>query len=310
MLSWTGNHGNITVNQTLHFLHRSNLDDIMFCTFDDTELKNVTTKFTVTNNFCKVIEIIPSRTERMSIRLGGNDSFNVIVNDPVHMKDLLFSQMAGNKILHDNKDGKNEIKYLINLKVTEDKTGGDSCIEYLNSHFQSFSQCIEDEIVQKTRSVFGFGLPFFASAEKTLKPIQRLQKHEKTVKWLRNIALDSHGGIIYKSETCLPSCTSTSATAKEQLYVTSKERWVFLFFNNRVEVQTTVLAYGVDSLLVEVGSSLGLWLGLSVVGVFDLISTFSEILVKRVQTIRRELLIRKSQICSGKESNLEQIPSV
>ena len=32
-----------------------------------------------------------------------------------------------------------------------------------------------------------------------------------------------------------------------------------------------LLAYDVGSLLVEVGSSLGLWLGLSVVGVFDVL---------------------------------------
>ena len=32
-----------------------------------------------------------------------------------------------------------------------------------------------------------------------------------------------------------------------------------------------VLAYGFGSLLVEIGSCLGLWLGLSIVGVFDVL---------------------------------------
>ena len=35
------------------------------------------------------------------------------------------------------------------------------------------------------------------------------------------------------------------------------------------KVESVVLAYGFDDLLVEIGSSLGLWLGLSVVGMFD-----------------------------------------
>ena len=36
-----------------------------------------------------------------------------------------------------------------------------------------------------------------------------------------------------------------------------------------IKVESVVLAYGFDDLLVEIGSSLGLWLGLSVVGIFD-----------------------------------------
>ena len=116
--------------------------------------------------------------------------------------------------------------------------------------------------------------------------MQRLQKHEKTVKWLAKLALDLYGGNIYKSETCLPSCTIISTTAEEQPHNNFKEREVSLFFNNIVEIQTTVIAYGFDSLLVEVGSSLGLWLGLSLVGVFDLIITAIEKLGNRIQSVR------------------------
>ena len=36
-----------------------------------------------------------------------------------------------------------------------------------------------------------------------------------------------------------------------------------------MQVEKIVAAYGVEELLVEVGSCLGLWLGLSVVGIFD-----------------------------------------
>ena len=42
-----------------------------------------------------------------------------------------------------------------------------------------------------------------------------------------------------------------------------------LNFDKNIKVERIVAAYDFETLLVEIGSSLGLWLGLSVVGVFD-----------------------------------------
>ena len=50
-----------------------------------------------------------------------------------------------------------------------------------------------------------------------------------------------------------------------------KQNYIGLYFKNKVEVERIVLVYGFDALLVEIGSCLGLWLGLSVVGVFDIL---------------------------------------
>ena len=47
-----------------------------------------------------------------------------------------------------------------------------------------------------------------------------------------------------------------------------------LFFEDTVHVERIIPAYGITSLLVELGSCLGLWLGLLVVGIFDVIHTF------------------------------------
>ena len=54
-----------------------------------------------------------------------------------------------------------------------------------------------------------------------------------------------------------------------------------LVFDGTADVQTSVLAYDLDALLVEVGSSLGLWLGLSVVGIFDEIV----LVLNKIQTL-------------------------
>ena len=43
-----------------------------------------------------------------------------------------------------------------------------------------------------------------------------------------------------------------------------------IYFEENVKVKTIGPAYGTKALIVEIGSSLGLWLGISVVGLFDI----------------------------------------
>ena len=45
-----------------------------------------------------------------------------------------------------------------------------------------------------------------------------------------------------------------------------------LQFEEEVDIEEIVLAYDFEDLLVEIGSCLGLWLGLSVVGIYDLMA--------------------------------------
>ena len=44
-----------------------------------------------------------------------------------------------------------------------------------------------------------------------------------------------------------------------------------IMFNPKIEISRHNLAYGPFDLLVEIGSALGLWTGLSAIGVFDLL---------------------------------------
>ena len=64
--------------------------------------------------------------------------------------------------------------------------------------------------------------------------------------------------------------------------------YFILFFSNDVQVRRIVLAYGLDDLLVEVGSCLGLWLGLSVVGIYDIIT----LLLVQMKTVLERLNIK------------------
>ena len=187
-------------------------------------------------------------------------------------------------MLYDKEGGNKTLTFLVNLQDTQDETGGmDTCTEYPSTRHQSFSQCFKDDIIKKTEDIFGFGLPFFTETDESLKPMPRLEKHEPTIQWLQLMAHNSFGGKAYKPASCLPPCTILEAIPKQEHKHSYKVPYVYIFFNDKVKVQTTVLAYGIDSLLVEVGSSLGLWLGLSVCGIFDLLTSIFEKLVVRIQ---------------------------
>ena len=94
------------------------------------------------------------------------------------------------------------------------------------------------------------------------------------------MALVSYGGVKYQSEHCLPPCTMLTAYTELQQSSSAASgvnySALYLFFDEIIHVKTTVVAYGPTSLLVEIGSCLGLWLGLSVVGVFDMTITMFE----------------------------------
>ena len=135
-MSWTGLYGNMTFNQTRHHLYSTQLDDIKF---GDGLEENTTTRFTITNHFCKVLEIYPSMiATKIGILLQGNDSFVIFVNDPANSNDLLFTQKSGDQIIYDSMEGKKSLIFLINLKEIQDTTGGESCTEYPN-------KCLETE---------------------------------------------------------------------------------------------------------------------------------------------------------------------
>ena len=60
---------------------------------------------------------------------------------------------------------------------------------------------------------------------------------------------------------------------------------IYLNFKKTVKVTKYQKAYGLFDLVVEVGSSLGLWIGISALGVFDLLLQCGTIIKQKLEHI-------------------------
>ena len=74
---------------------------------------------------------------------------------------------------------------------------------------------------------------------------------------------------------------------KNTIYSSKELGWtgIILNFKKTVKVTKYQKAYGLFDLVVEVGSSLGLWIGLSALGVFDLLLQCGTIIKQKLKHI-------------------------
>ena len=266
VLSWTGALGNMTFIETLHYLYQGNVANIEF----ETPNGPIATKFLPFNGFCKIYETLPRKYVQIEFQnCKESDTYIVSIYDDAAANSFQLASMTGGRIMLDSCKTRKFVDYNVKLAETRDTSGGDKCVEYPSKYFDSYAACIDAEIIGKTEPVFGYGLPFFTNSSG--KPIRRLPSHQNTIEWLENIVFMSFGGVLYQPENCLPPCTKLTAYAELQRSpVTDFNFTLYLYFDERFEVKTTMIAYGPESLLVEIGSCLGLWLGLSVIGFFEI----------------------------------------
>ena len=147
-------------------------------------------------------------------------------------------------------------------------------MNYPNQHGHgSFAECMDAENRKKTMPVLGCMLPWMSKSNQC-SGLQAITLGSQALLELLSIAYEhAKLGLLKKDLSCPPPCDVLVARGKYlYTYKDKCQSTVKLTFVEEIAVKTVMSAYGFDNLLVEVGSSLGLWLGLSVFGLFDVLA--------------------------------------
>ena len=183
--------------------------------------------------------------------------------------------------------------YSVELTERQVNSGDGTCTNYPDEtgHI-NYGACVEEENQRKILPVLGCMIPWLPGEDHCSGVLERLPKHEDVLKWIKVMYRDAFTGDLYHSSSCQLPCTRVTAHAtflQERRRRYRGYHKISIYFKEKVNVETVILAYDIESLLVEIGSSLGLWLGLSVIGLFDVLL----LMILRIRQVADRQTIRQ-----------------
>ena len=141
--------------------------------------------------------------------------------------------------------------------------------------FESYASCVENELGKVFEPILGCQVPWLAAGPNQVnrckgKILLTDEKMKIFTKIVKNLRIKSEMNTKDSMPSCPRPCKEVNPIQALKKMKDGKPE-IALVFNRTVKVKKYVLAYTVFDLVVEVGSSLGLWIGLSALGVFDLL---------------------------------------
>ena len=137
----------------------------------------------------------------------------------------------------------------------------------------SFEECVNQELQGEWLPAYGCLAPWMSSTNRCNTTLKFKPEHEALTDEANGFYVNALYGYDNVNSNCLPPCVQTSVDAR---YFETHDRpyWnysrIAISFGPKVEKFIMKSSYTEVDLLIEAGSSLGLWLGLSVIGLYDL----------------------------------------
>ena len=249
-------------------------------------LKKFQVLFSVSDGVCFVLAINASdvKKKNMYLVIPGYHKKNVMIVDggmsTYHMpnQDTLYGDP-----LREEQNLKNT--YRISFEEHHYLEDGKFCTRYgKGARFKTYADCVAHEYEQKLNPFLGCSIPWLSApgnkdnckGQITLKGKKMLSFKLKLFKVAEKMLSLSN-----KYDACLRPCVQMKAFSR--LVKTEHMSGLVLTFDNDLMVYTYNYAYGLFELVIDVGSSLGLWIGLSALGVFDLILMAGDIAKQIIQ---------------------------
>ena len=148
----------------------------------------------------------------------------------------------------------------------------EECKEYTDGEFEN---CVDEELQDLWKPILGCNPPWLSSKHQCNSIMNTTEiddlLHNRTFKTFTNIrSMKSYAA----KERCTKPCTEVRNTIfkNEHNFFGLGNYAIFnLVFDDIVVLKTKMLAYGFSDFLIDMGSSLGLWFGLSVFGIRDVV---------------------------------------
>ena len=280
VVSWVG------TNKTYEDMAKEkwqHLDDSRFETDPEEDLQSPEkTALIAFNGFCSKYVInrtnVPeSHMMIPAISYKDNEiNFQIFISDSGQMPYYKINPktLAGEKI---EMKCEEERRYFIEFEEIHWPKNLGICTAYgEKGEFKSYADCVADEYKEMFTPILGCSVPWLSAPgdpESCREPI-----HLQGQKWVQPVdrVIDEirMSTIMSHSKTCLKPCLELRATS-EIMSTEPLEEWngrgkIVLNLKKKVKVTRHEKAFGLFELVVDAGSSLGLWIGLSALGIFDL----------------------------------------
>ena len=172
---------------------------------------------------------------------------------------LNIDSQLGQKIVSSATD---TIWYVIDvmMKNNEDPRTSESCVHYEQDEFEN---CIDERVQNWIKPEIGCNPPWLSKKDQCEANLTSITSGYK----MKAIQIVNHEDPTF-ADLCLKPCTEMKYYARIRTY--APDRYIKLSFNPNVQYSGKMLTYNYSSFLIDVGSSLGLWFGLSVLGLTDL----------------------------------------
>ena len=277
-ITWKGRYNNMTFQKLQDTLFESDYSDLVhFTSILEKNIQAVNKVFHIPDGFC----MKPIKTKK-EMEFHTTKKTRLLLDDPNKVNNLMITRHENGNVKFGPTGDNTFDGYLYELKIEVHNHrihDGISCTDYekFNSTYQN---CIESAFSEKLLDWYGCLPPWFPTNNTLTCDVHVTAKippkeaDDEIFRFIKGMETNTFAA-------CLPPCFVMKWTMKELFHQATHDDFAFLQvqIKDNVTVYTDVYAYDGFSLVIDLGSSLGLWLGLSALSIFD---TVLRLFVRRI----------------------------